>query len=329
MSDLDALLAGIVADPSNALRWLVMADWLEDHGQPERAELVRVHRELLRTCTATRETKARKQLHARMMELMRSGVEPCLPQRTITLPGGVEMRFSFIPPGSFLMGSPKSEASRDDEERRYLVTLAKGFWLGVSPVTQRQWKALMANNPSRFKGNELPVERVWWGDTQAFCAAVKAQQGVDFRLPTEAEWEYAARSGTTTQFYWGTELNGTQANCDATFPYGTETMGPTPGTTTLVGSYTAVSPHPWGLVDVIGNVLEWCADWLGSYSGETATDPAGPDSGTLRVSRGGSWNINVWFCRVAYRDGFPPDKQNDYSDDHLGFRVAADLSALA
>jgi uncharacterized protein (TIGR02996 family) len=325
MSDLDALLAGIVADPANALRWLVMADWLEDHGFPERAELVRVHRELLRTCTATRETKARKQLHARMMELMRSGVQPCLPQRTITLPGGVEMRFSFIPPGSFLMGSPESEKDRQGNETRHMVTLTRSFWLGQTPVTQAQWQAVLKTNPSHFKGDNLPVETVNWDDAQSLCVAAEQRTGVRLRLPTEAEWEYAARGGTTTPFYWGSELNGTQASCSGTSPFGTKLKGPAQESATTVGSYAATFPHPWGLADVIGNVWELCRDWYGAYRDGESTDPVGPERGSSRVSRGGCWIDYAWFCRAAYRGKDSPDERSRY----LGFRVAADLSALA
>ncbi len=319
MTDLDALLAGIVDDPHNALRWLVMADWLEDHGQPERAELVRVHRELLRTCTATRETKARKQLHSRMMELLRAGVQPCLPQKTITLPGGVELKMSFIPPGSFLMGSPKSEAARSGDETRHLVTLTRGFWLGVTAVTQGQWRAVMGTDPSHFKGDELPVENVSWDDAQEFCTAVRERTGVEVRLPTEAEWEYAARAGTTTPFHWGGELDGTQSNCNGEYPYGTDAKGPFLETTTAVGSYAGVSPHPWGLADVIGNVWEWCGDWYGAYADGEAVDPMGPKSGSHRVIRGGCWDSVAANCRTECRGRLTPG----FRDYYLGFRLAA------
>ncbi len=319
MTDLDAFLAGIVANPTDALRWLVMADWLDDHGQPERAELVRVHRELLRTCTAAREMKARKQFHTRMMELMRAGVQPCIPQRTLDLPGGVELTMSFIPPGSFLMGSPKSEKYHGSKERRHLVTLTKGFWLGQTPVTQGQWRAVMGTDPSHFKGDELPVESVSWDDVQGFCAAVTERTGVAVRLPTVAEWEYAARAGTTTPFYWGGELNGTQANCSGNYPYGTEETGPYLETTTAVGSYAGVSPHPWGLLDVVGNVWGWCGDWYAAYPYGEAVDPVGPAIGSDRVFRGGSWCLRAEYCRAAVRSWVSPDfRHND-----LGFRLAA------
>jgi formylglycine-generating enzyme required for sulfatase activity len=137
-------------------------------------------------------------------------------------------------------------------------------------------------------------------------------------LPTEAEWEYAARAGTTTPFYWGGELNGTQANCYGISPYGIETNGPYRETTTPVGSYASVSPHAWGLMDVIGNVWEWCGDWYESYPVGEAVDPVGPESGSGRVDRGGSWGRTAGDCRSAYRDRSAPDARS--SD--IGFRLA-------
>ena len=322
MTDLDAFLAGIVAEPANALRWLVMADYLEENGEPERAELVRVHRELLRTCTDPDAFPEHPQLHARMMELMRGGAQPCIPERTITLPGGVELRLSFIPPGSFPMGSPKSEDQRNSNETRHRVTLTKGFWLGQTPVTQAQWRAVMGTEPSHFKGDELPVEQVSWEDSQEFCTAVTERTGLEARLPSEAEWEYAARGGTATPYYWGGELNGTQANINGEHPYGTEEKGPYLKTTMVVGSYAGVSPHPWGLVDMIGNVLVWCGDWYDSYPAGEAVDPVGPESGSRRVRRGGGWYRGARNCRSACRSRHAPD---DRSRD-LGVRLAAGLS---
>jgi formylglycine-generating enzyme required for sulfatase activity len=266
-----------------------------------------------------RETKARKQLHARMMELMRAGAKPCLPQKTLILPGGVELRMAFIPPGSFLMGSPKSEKDRGIAETRHSVTLTQGVWLGISPVTQAQWRAVMGTDPSHFQGDELPVETVSWDDAQAFCTRVRELTGVEARLPTEAEWEYAARAGTTTPFYWGAELNGTQANVNGDYPYGTTAKGPRLETTTAAGTYAGVSPHPWGLVDVIGNVWEWCGDWYASYPSGEAVDPAGPESGSGRVYRGGSWFNHARNSRSAYRGWCSPGYRYDYQ----GFRLAA------
>ncbi len=334
MSDLDAFLEGIVADPANTLRWLVMADYLEENGQPERAELVRVHRELLRTCTATRETKARKQLHARMMELMRAGVGPCLPQRTITLPGGVEMRFSFIPPGTFLMGSPKLEVDKPwSREVRHHVTLTKGYWVAQSPVTQQQWATLSTTNPSHFKGEQLPVEQVSWDGADEYCQRFQRETGFVVRLPTEAEWERACRAGTTTPFHWGDDLNGTQANCHGVWAYKqgkrcTDWDGLILRKTTPVGSYVTQSSHPWLLVDMSGNVFEWSSDWW-SWSGNwggTQVDPTGPSPTEERVQRGGSWNGDASGCRSGSRKYAD---QPNATASWCGFRLAADLSALA
>ena len=364
MSDLDALLAGIVADPHDALRWLVMADWLDDHGQSERAELVRVHRELLRTCTDPDAHPERPELHARMMELMRVGVQPCIPQRTLILPDGVELPMSFIPPGSFLMGSPETEPEREDGESLHLATLARGYWLGVTPVTQAQWVSVMGENPfgnrEEFRATETvemprgfwgrisgrparvrrevgpripagtrPVESVNWDDAVAFCAAVNANSVRAARLPTEAEWEYACRAGTSTPYYWGDDLNGTQANCDGNHPCGTEVKGPYLEQTSPVGYYADESPHPWGLADVHGNVWEWCADRLPPLSPDEVPylrfHPTGPDGGSLRVYRGGGWYHRAGRCRSAYRRRSRPDIR----DGDVGFRIAADPSAPA
>ena len=190
-------------------------------------------------------------------------------------------------------------------------------------MTQGQWRAVMGTEPSHFKGDELPVESVSWDDVRAFCAAVTERTAVEVRLPSEAEWEYAARAGTATPFYWGGELNGTQANCHGEYPYGTEEKGPFLETTTAVGSYAGVSPHPWGLVDVIGNMWEWCGDWYAAYPDVEAVDPVGPESGSDRVFRGGSWYSSARYCRAAYRGGYSPDFRNYY----LGFRLAAGPSS--
>ena len=141
----------------------------------------------------------------------------------IALPGGVKMAFAWCPAGTFQMGSPSSEKERGDDEAQHEVRLTKGFWMGIHPVTQAQYQAVMGTNPSHFKGDELPVEQVNWDDTQEFRVRLKGKTGVEVRLPTEAEWEYAARGGTGTPFYWGSELNGTQANCNGNDPYGTTT----------------------------------------------------------------------------------------------------------
>jgi formylglycine-generating enzyme required for sulfatase activity len=246
----------------------------------------------------------------------------------LALPGGVKMPFAYCPPGEFLMGSPASEKDRRDDELQHRVGISKGFYMGVSPVTQAQWQAVMKNNPSHFKGDARPVEQVSWDDTQTYCQALNALQsaGASVRLPTEAEWEYACRGGTTTPFYFGSQLNGTQANCNGT-PYGTSTMGPYLEETTPVGAYAAKFPHPWGLSDVHGNVWEWCSDWYDSdyYKRRSTTDPRCDDSGRKRrVLRGGSWLYGARRCRAARRrDNGPANRTAD-----IGFRLLLPVPSI-
>ncbi len=246
----------------------------------------------------------------------------------LELPGGLKMTFAWCPPGTFLMGSPLSEKERLEEElqhagdfmRRALrqetekerleeelqhaVRLTRGFYCGVHPVTQAEWRVVMGTEPSGFDGTNLPVSSVSWEDTQAFCQKICELTGKPVRLPTEAEWEYAARGGTTTPFYWGGELNGTQANCNGNNPCGTNTGGPYLAATSPVGGYSKKYPHPWGLTDVHGNVCEWCADCYdaGFYARSPKDDPECRDGEQeLRVLRGGSWFGFARECRAAYR----------------------------
>jgi len=242
-------------------------------------------------------------------------------RKTLVLPGGIEMSFAYCPPGSFLMGSPESEEGRYEDELLHEVRMTLGFYAGVHPVTQAEWAAVMGTEPSKFKGADLPVDSVSWDDAQAFCKKVQELTGKFVRLPTEAEWEYASRGGTTTPFYWGSELNGTQANCDGNIPYCTDTEGPYLQKSTPVGSYAGEFPHPWGLADVHGNVWEWCADWYDAryYARSPKDDPECRNGEqTYRIVRGGSWNNGARFCRAASRGRFEPAYRDD---DNFGFRV--------
>ena len=234
---------------------------------------------------------------------------------TITLPGGVKMEMIYCPPGEFLMGSPTTEEGRGNGEIQHRVRLTKGFWLGKYPVTQGQWKSVMGNNPSEFTGDDsLPVERVSWNDCKEFIAKVNASLGCGARLPTEAEWEYACRAGTTSAYFWGNALNGDKANCIGYNPCGTKTMGPSLRKTTPVGRY---APNPWGFYDMHGNVWECCADLYGDYSGVTV-DPTGPSLSFSRVVRGGSWCSHARDCRSASRGGKYPGEHSSCS----GFRLS-------
>jgi formylglycine-generating enzyme required for sulfatase activity len=164
------------------------------------------------------------------------------------------------------------------------------------------------------------VEQVSWDDAVEFCRRLRRKEGVTYRLPTEAEWEYACRAGTTTPFSFGSVANGRQANCKGDEPYGMEQKGPNLGRTTAVGSY---APNAFGLYDMQGNVWQWCADWYGEryYDVSPPDDPRGPDAGSWRILRGGSWGVGAEDARSAVRVGDTPD----FSSGSVGFRVARTL----
>ncbi len=242
---------------------------------------------------------------------------------TVDVGRGVEMKFAWVPPGTFLMGSPADEPNRLPDETRHYVTLSRGFYLGAYPVTQAQWTAVMGSNPSRFKGDDnCPVETVSWDDCMTFCRRLSDRLGRRFRLPTEAEWEYACRAGTTTAFSFGQTASALDAICDCSSGAGVwgriddlvagwlgqGKKSACPERTTPVGSFP---PNPWGLYDMHGNVWEWCADWYGPYPEKDVIDPEGARDGTARVVRGGSWYSYAKNCRSARRESCPPDVSAD------------------
>ncbi len=287
----ETFLQMMVDDPSTAP---LFADWLEDRGDP-RGELLR----LTHILTQRMDQPNRTALEERLRVLVASGVRPVGPFQTNTL----GMTFAWIPPGTFLMGSPTNEPDREGytgaDETQHGVTLTKGFHLGIDPVTQAQWQAVIGANPSHFKGeSNLPVENVSWEDCVAFCAALGKKDGKTYRLPTEAEWEYACRAGTTTPFHFGDTISVNQANYDGNHTYGNGKKGVYRQKTTPVGSFPA---NAWGLYDVHGNVWEWCADWFGPYQEGELRDPQYFVGGDARVLRGGSWVNFPGYCRSAYR----------------------------
>jgi formylglycine-generating enzyme required for sulfatase activity len=232
----------------------------------------------------------------------------------------VAQRFRRIPPGRFLMGSPQDEPELESfgaDETQHEVTLSRGFWLADSATTQAWWQAVMGNNPSRFQNNSNnPVETVSWNDAQAFIAQLNAQvQGLSARLPTEAEWEYACRAGTTTPFSFGANITPEMVNYDGNYPYAGGVQGQYREQTVPVKS---LPPNPWGLYEMHGNVWEWCQDWFSDYPRGLVADPTGPPEGQYRVLRGGSWIDFGWVVRSAYRDGFGPD----FRSSSTGFRLA-------
>ncbi len=183
----------------------------------------------------------------------------------------------------------------------------------------------MGNNPCKFSGDDLPVETFSWEEAIEFCKRLsempeEKKAGRKYRLPTEAEWEYACRAGTTTPFHFGSELNEGQANCNGTVPYGTDTKEPYLEKTSPIGTYPA---NAWGLYDMHGNVCEWCSDWYGDYPSGSLTNPSGPATGSSRVLRGGSWIFGAVNCRSASRWIDPSMRINS-----LGCRVALSSSGI-
>jgi len=230
---------------------------------------------------------------------------------------GVTQRFRWIDPGTFQMGSPETEAERNNNELLHPVTISKGFWLADTACTQALWQAVMDENPSCFKGESLPVEQVNWDDVQAFIKTVNSQfAGLQLRLPTEAEWEYACRAGTETPFSFGDTITTDQVNFDGNYPYAGGSKSRFRGKAVAVKSLPA---NPWGLYEMHGNVWEWCQDWYGDYPQGLTVDPQGPQSGgQKRIIRGGSWSDAGRFVRSAVRFLHP----SDFRDESLGFRLA-------
>ena len=229
---------------------------------------------------------------------------------------GIRQRFRWLEPGSFLMGSPASEAERSDNEVQHQVTLTQGFWMADTTVTQAQWQAVMGNNPSRFTDNpNNPVEKVSWQDAQAFIQKLHSLIGLAAQLPSEAQWEYACRAGTTTAFSFGDNITPEQVNYNGNYPYAKGQKGLYRQQTVPV---QALPANPWGLYEMHGNVWEWCRDrWQQTLPAEPLIDPLGFDTGVLRVVRGGSWSDLGWDCRSAYRSGYVP--VNRFFD--VGFRL--------
>jgi formylglycine-generating enzyme required for sulfatase activity len=227
----------------------------------------------------------------------------------------IGMQFVWVSPGRFLMGSPTNELERMEGEVHHRVTLSKGFYLGIHPVTQSQWRKVIGTDPSRFRGNDRPVECVSWDDALAFCHKLGEMDGWTYRLPTEAEWEYACRADTTTPFHFGETLSSTRVNYDATFIYARGKSGEYRQQTTPVGIFP---PNDWGLHDMHGNVWEWCQDWYAEnyYLLSPEIDPPGPNNGDWHVLRGGSWYNRPWHCRSAQRPWLVPEHAERY-----GFRV--------
>ncbi len=259
-------------------------------------------------------------------------VPPSEPSAEKTITNSIGMKLVLIPAGEFQMGSSQSE--NDNEGPQHQVHITKGFYLGKYPVTQGEYERVMGKNPSTFRADgagkervsgldtsRFPVETVSWKDAVEFCRKLSEKEGKRYRLPTEAEWEYACR--TRTKLAEQT-VDGPEANCNANNPNGTGEKGPYLHRPTTVGSYRA---NDFELHDMLGNVQEWCADWYSSsYSAKSPVDdPTGPAEGWFRVLRGGGWSDYARDCRSARRSGHDPD----YQANSLGFRVARESAEQA
>jgi formylglycine-generating enzyme required for sulfatase activity len=245
---------------------------------------------------------------------------------------GPNHNMALIQGGTFSMGSPGGEAERDIDERIHQVTV-DSFYIGKYEVTQGEYQQIMKEIPSNFKGNKLPVESVSWFNALLFCNKLSEKRGLTpayaidgtsvgwdktangYRLPTEAEWEYACRAGTDTPFNTGMNITTDQANFDGNYPYNNNAIGKSLERTVRVGSYPA---NAWGLYDMHGNVYEWCWDWHTLYTREDQTNPTGPASGSYHVIRGGAWVTSGYALRSASRGVYLAGDGNE----RIGFRLA-------
>jgi formylglycine-generating enzyme required for sulfatase activity len=224
----------------------------------------------------------------------------------------VGMRFRLIPAGEFTMGAvAQDRGAGDDEKPRHFVKITRPFYLGVYEVTQSQYVAVIGgSNPSKFNGSDRPIESVTWSEAMEFCRKISSREGVVYRLPTEAEWEYACRACSTTIFFWGDSM-------DDSYAWHADNSG---NQTHPVGQKSA---NAWGLYDMSGNVCEWCSDWYGiDYYGKSeSSDPQGPSSGRNRVIRGNAWNANPGILRTSFRLSTRPENRSD----SIGFRVVMEV----
>ncbi|MDI6797913.1 MAG: formylglycine-generating enzyme family protein [Desulfatibacillaceae bacterium] len=264
--------------------------------------------------------------------------EKVLPPKILSVPdmppsftNPLGMEFAYIPPGTFTQGSPKEEPGRIEGEDLHQTTLTKGFYMMTTPVTQRHWEQLMGTYPSFFSacGLECPVENISWHDKQDFIRALNTIDPTRrYRLPTEAQWEYAARAGTTTAFHFGDCITTDQVNYDGRYPLREKRnyffvnvcpIGEFRQTTTQVKSFP---PNAFGLYDMHGNVMEACQDWYEEYTSDPVVDPQGPEMGLRRVYRGGAWNSDGKLVRSASRGRYMPEQWSP----QRGFRLVAELN---
>jgi uncharacterized protein (TIGR02996 family) len=304
----EQLSRALQAEPTDQTAWLALADWLEESGQSDRAELLRLRTSLT---SSAEDLPRRDRLEARLRQLVRARTTPPIALWQATLNRKTVLPLSLIPAGEFIMGSPPQESHRSESEGpQHLVRISKPFWLGITPVTQAQFKAVMKKCSSRFTGEDRPADMVDWPTAEDFCRRLTKRLGQTCRLPYESEWEYACRAGTTTMFYTGRDAKAMHLAgwCSKSGNTGSA------GQTKPVAQYL---PNAFGLYDMHGNVREWCHDDMRPYTAEPQTDPRGPETGNERVVRGGSWYYGSEDSRSACR--YP--RPMDYRLDYYGFRV--------
>ncbi len=224
-------------------------------------------------------------------------------ENSVEISKGLILRMMRIPSGTFLMGSPEVDGFHYKDEFQHKVTISRDFYMSNFTVTQEQWEALMGKNPSENSEPNFPVTDINWEDCQDFITILNSKTSGGFRLPTEAEWEYSCRAGTTTSYYFGEVVQSLDANFSGI-------SKPVP-----VGSY---KPNAFGLYDMHGNVWEWCSDWYGIYSKGDSTDPQGPNNGSSKVLRGGCFGVNASVVRSANRGSVTPTLRFDL----FGLRLA-------
>jgi uncharacterized protein (TIGR02996 family) len=309
---MDDLLRGIQESPADRAGFLVLSDWLEEQGRDLEAEFVRLREALTQAAERDEDLQAQE---GRLRELLLGGVAPPCALWTGNLSKAVTISFSLIPPGRFLMGSLDSEPERyDNEGPRHQVTMPRPYYVAVTPVTQAQFQAVMGTLPCEFRGPNRPADSVNAYEAEEFCQAVSERLGREVRLPYEAEWEFACRGGTTTAYYTG---NSAKAMGKAGWCSRKSTGSA--ARTKQVGQYLG---NPWGLYDMHGNVREWCADNVRTYTRKAVKEPRGPESNRNRAVRGGSWYYRAEDSRSASRYSRPMD----YRLEYYGFRVMMPIS---
>jgi formylglycine-generating enzyme required for sulfatase activity len=242
---------------------------------------------------------------------------------TEDLGNGVTLEMVEIPGGTFIMGSPENEAGRNSTESPQHQVTVPSFFIGKYQLTQAQYQAIIGSNPSGFKGNNRPVEQVSWNDAVKFCEKLSQKTGKNYKLPSEAEWEYACRAGTTTPFYFGDSITTDLVNYNGNLIYGSAPEGQDRKQTTDVGSFP---PNAFGLYDMHGNVWEWCLDdYINNYSDAPRDGSALTSQSVLtKLLRGGSWSI---FAAGVCRSAFRHYSILAYNDSDIGFRVVCSGAA--